>query len=398
LPADETSNPTTYLPMPGGPYVVPASQAPAGIEVSLILPTFKEARNIQSLLQEVFDTLRGVQGLRFEIIVVDDDSPDGTGQLALDESAKLPGVRVIRRVGETGLATAVIRGWQAAGGEILAVMDADLQHPPSVLTELLKAIRAGSDLAVGSRHVEEGGVSDWSLNRRIISRTAQLVGLVLLPEVVGRISDPMSGYFMLRRHVVAGKPLNPTGYKILIEVLARGTVGHISEIGYVFRERQEGQSKVSTAVYIQYLQHLLRLRMAWLRDSRFVRFCLVGLSGVVVDMLLLFLLSDPKMLAWGLTRSKILAAEAAIVNNFAWNDVWTFADLRGGKTSLRRKFHRFLKFNAICFMGLILNVVLLNIQFNWFGMNRYVANGTAILAATFWNYLINKRLAWRSAG
>ena len=297
-----------------------------------------------------------------------------------------------------GLATAVIRGWQVARGELLAVMDADLQHPPAVLGGLVKAIRAGADLAVGSRHVEEGGVSDWSLIRRVISRTAQLIGLVLLPEVVGRISDPMSGYFMLRRRVIAGKYLNPTGYKILVEVLARGTAGQIAEIGYVFRERQEGQSKVSTAIYIQYLRHLLRLRIALARESRFVRFCLVGLSGVVVDMLLLYLLSDPEILGWGLTRSKLIAAEAAIVNNFLWNDAWTFADMIGVKNSPARKFRRFLKFNAICTMGLILNVVLLNVQFNWLGMNRYLANGIAILAATSWNYLINKSFGWRTSG
>jgi dolichol-phosphate mannosyltransferase len=395
------SGPSAYCPAPRGPYVVPESKGdagrPDGIDLSLILPTFQEARNIRSTLAAVSETLCGVEGLRFEIIVVDDNSPDGTAQLALDESAALPDVRVIRRTEEAGLATAVIRGWQAARGEVLAVMDADLQHPPATLAQLVQAIRAGADLALASRHVEEGGVSDWSLARRIVSRTAQLVGLTLLPEVVGRVSDPMSGYFMLQRRVIAGKHLNPTGYKILIEVLARGTARSIAEIGYVFRERQEGQSKVSAAIYLQYAQHLMRLRVALLRESRFVRFCLVGLSGVAVDMLILFLLSDPKMLALGLTRSKIVAAEAAIVNNFLWNDAWTFSDLIGTRDSLRKKFHRFLKFNAICFLGLVLSVALLNIQFNWFSMNRYVANAIAILAATFWNYQVNRRMGWRSS-
>jgi len=395
------SGPPAYCPVPSGPYVVPASLGLDGgldrIDFSLILPTFQEASNIRSTLAVVSETLRGVAGLRFEIIVVDDNSPDGTAQLALDQSATLPEVRVIRRTEEAGLATAVIRGWQAARGEILAVMDADLQHPPATLTQLVQAIRTGSDLAVASRHVEEGGVSDWSLARRIVSRTAQLIGLTLLPEVVGRVSDPMSGYFMLQRRVIAGKHLNPTGYKILIEVLARGSAGKVAEFGYVFRERQEGQSKVSAAIYLQYVQHLLRLRLVLLQQSRFVRFCLVGLSGVAVDMLILFLLSDPKMLALGLTRSKIVAAEAAIVNNFLWNDAWTFSDLIGTKDSLRKKFHRFLKFNAICFMGLVLSVALLNIQFNWLGMNRYVANAIAILAATFWNYQVNRSMGWRSS-
>lgn len=250
------------LPVPAGPYLVTALEEDHGIELSLILPAYSEAKNIQLALQTVSGVLREVANLRFEIIVVDDNSPDGTAQLALDAVSSLPEVRVMCRTAESGLATAVIRGWQAARGEILAVMDADLQHPPEVLAQLVVAIRNGADLAVASRHVDDGGVGTWNLFRRLISRTAQAIGLVILPEVVGRLSDPMSGYFMLKRSVIAGKALNPTGYKILIEVLARGSVGKISEIGYVFRERQEGQSKVSTTIYLQYLQHLLRLRMA----------------------------------------------------------------------------------------------------------------------------------------
>jgi dolichol-phosphate mannosyltransferase len=176
------------------------------------------------------------------------------------------------RTSEAGLATAVIRGWQAARGQILGVMDADLQHPPAVLAQLIQAVQRGSDLAVASRHVENGGVGDWNLFRRIVSRTAQMIGLLILPEVLGRISDPMSGFFMVKRSAIAGRQLNPTGYKILIEVLARGNVRSISEVGYVFLERQEGESKVSLAIYMQYLLHLLRLRIALIRNSRPVRF------------------------------------------------------------------------------------------------------------------------------
>lgn len=377
-----------------GAYVVPKLERSGDIDLSLILPTFNEARNIQSALRIVARILREVAGLKFEIIVVDDNSPDGTWQLALDISSILPEVRVIRRTREHGLATAVIRGWQAARGGILGVMDADFQHPPAVLAQLVEAIRGGADLAVGSRHVEGGGVSDWSLIRRMISRTAQLIGLTLLPEVLGRVSDPMSGYFMLRRDAIAGKGLNPTGYKILIEVIARGHIRKISEIGYVFRERQEGQSKVSAAIYLQYVQHLLRLRLMLMRESRFVRFCLVGLSGVAVDMLLLFLLSDPKMVAWSLTGSKAVAAETAVVNNYLWNDAWTFADLVGTKKSLGDRLQRLVKFNSVCVVGLILNVALLDVQVQWLDMNRYLANGTAIMGAALWNYLVSRRLSW----
>ncbi len=386
------------LPPPSGSYVVPECPETRAIELSLVLPTFKEAQNIKPALRAVCNTLSQVESLTYEVIVVDDNSPDGTADLALELSNTIPGIRVIRRTRESGLATAVIRGWQAARGEILAVMDADLQHPPEVLGQLVQAIRGGADLAIGSRHVEEGGVSDWSILRRIVSRTAQMIGLVLLPDVVGRVSDPMSGYFMLKRRTIAGKPLNPTGYKILIEILGRGAIGAIVEVGYVFRERQEGSSKISTRIYLQYLQHLLRLRVDLLAQSPFIRFCLVGATGYLVDMLLLYLLSDPQALGFGLTRGKIASAEAAIVNNFLWNDAWTFARLVGRERSLRKKFRRFLKFNAICALGLVLSVVLLNIQFNWFGINRYLANTVAIVVTMLWNYTLNKRLGWRTTG
>ena len=262
----------------------------------------------------------------YEILVVDDDSPDGTWAIAMRLAERLPMVRVMRRRGEKGLSTAVIRGWQAARGEVLAVIDADLQHPPEVLARLWESMEAGADLAAASRHVQGGGVSDWSALRRALSRGAQLLGLAVLPSVVGRLTDPMSGYFMVRRSAIADAEMSPLGYKILIEVVGRGRIRSIAETGYVFRERTAGESKVTARLYVDYLRHLVRLRIATL-PPRFPRFAVVGFSGVVVDMGLLFLLSDPHALGWGLTRSKVLAAEAAIVNNFMWNDAWTFGDL-----------------------------------------------------------------------
>ena len=173
--------------------------------------------------------------------------------------------------------------------------------------------------------------------RRILSRGAQLLGLLILPGVLGRLTDPMSGYFMVRRASLAGVALDPIGYKILVEVVARGNIRWIGEAGYVFRERVEGESKVTRVLYVHYLQHLLRLRWATLPHSRFFRFCVVGATGVIVDMALLYVLSDANGLGWGLTRSKLLAAEAAILSNFLLNDAWTFGDVarpnRGSRPS-----------------------------------------------------------------
>jgi dolichol-phosphate mannosyltransferase len=378
--------------VPRGPLCVdPERQAP--IRLSLIVPTYNESRNLEELLRQLTAVLEPRLAGEYEILVVDDDSPDGTWAVAMRLAERWPAVRVMRRRSEKGLSTAVIRGWQAARGEVLAVIDADLQHPPEVLARLWEAIEAGADLAVASRHVEGGGVSDWSALRRALSRGAQLLGLAVLPSVVGRVSDPMSGYFMVRRAAISGAEMSPLGYKILIEVLGRGRIRTVSEVGYVFRERLAGESKVTAALYVDYLRHLVRLRLATL-PARFPRFAAVGLSGVGVDMALLFLLSDPHTLGWGLTQSKVLAAEAAIVNNFYWNDSWTFRDLAdklgGGKARLKR----FAKFNLICAMGLALSVLLLALQVDVLHVNRYLANGVAIAIVTAWNFWMNKAFSW----
>jgi dolichol-phosphate mannosyltransferase len=299
----------------------------------------------------------------------------------------------MRRTEEKGLSTAVIRGWQAARGEILGVIDADLQHPPEVLLQLLQEMEQGADLALASRHVEGGGVSEWSMIRRILSRGAQMLGLLILPEVISRLSDPMSGYFMVKRKAIAGKTLSPVGYKILVEVVARGKIRWIGEVGYVFRERQSGESKVTSQQYWEYLQHLIRLRLSL--SSRFIQFCLVGLTGVVVDMGFLYLLHDPSTLGLPLTRSKIIAAELAILNNFLWNDLWTFRDVAQRQPGKRQRIKRFLKFNLICLVGLILNVILLNLLVNLFGLNHYLANFLAIALVTVWNFWFNLKLSWR---
>jgi dolichol-phosphate mannosyltransferase len=245
---------------PRGPFVVAAEDAAgAPLQLSVVIPTFNEHTNIEALIRQVTGLLGRELGDSYEIIVVDDDSPDRTWELAAELTAMYHTLRVVRRQGERGLSTAVIRGWQVARGRVLAVIDGDLQHPPKALTRLWTAIGEGADLAVASRNVKGGGVSDWSLRRRILSRGAQLLALALVPGVVRRLSDPMSGYFMVRRSAIAGTVLDPLGYKILVEVVGRGRIHSIAEIGYVFRERDEGDSKVTWRTYVEYLRHLVRL-------------------------------------------------------------------------------------------------------------------------------------------
>ncbi|MGK7942809.1 MAG: glycosyltransferase [Crocosphaera sp.] len=382
------------------------------LKFSLILPTYNEADNIQDIVKILSQLLdQSIPG-EYELIVVDDNSPDHTWKLALELTSDYPQLRVMRRIEEKGLSTAVIRGWQVARGDILGVIDADLQHPPEVLQQLLGEMEKGADLAVASRHVEGGGVSEWSIIRRFLSRGAQMLGLMILPEVIGRLSDPMSGYFMVRRTAIVGKPLSPVGYKILIEVTARGKIRWLAEAGYVFRERQAGESKVTWKQYIEYLQHLVRLRLSL--SARFIQFCLVGFSGLFVDLMVFSLLR--KGLELGLTRSTMLSAEVAIINNFLWNDLWTFRDISSRQPGKRQRLKRFIKFNFVCLAGVILQTLLVNVFVNIFQglqLNQTIADLTAngflriilsddilakliaIIMVTFWNFWLNTKLSWR---
>lgn len=360
---------------------------------SLIIPSYNEGANIQKIIKILSKILDSRIPNEYELIVVDDDSPDRTWKLAQELIPDYPQLRVMRRQGEKGLSTAVIRGWQVARGEILGVIDADLQHPPEILLQIWSEMEKGADLGIASRHVEGGGVSQWSVVRRFLSRGAQMLGLIILPEVISRLSDPMSGYFMVRRSAIVGKYLSPVGYKILIEVTARGAIRWIAEVGYVFREREAGESKVTWKQYVEYIQHLLKLRFDLWPVKRFFRFGVVGFSGVFVDLGIFYVLRT--ILELGLTRSAILSSEVAIINNFLWNDAWTFNDISSQQKGWSKRIKRLLKFNVICLSGLIINVLLVNFLFNVLGINEYIAKLIAIAAVTIWNFWFNLKLSWR---
>ena len=186
----------------------------------------------------------------WELIIVDDGSPDGTADLA-ESYADVHPVRVVRRPGKAGLASAVLAGFAQARGDVLVVMDADLSHPPEAVPRLVSAIEEGADLAVGSRYVTGGGTEDWPLKRRVVSRAACLIGNVLVP-----IRDCTSGFFAIRRSALDGVKLNTIGFKIGFEVMARGRYKKAVEIPYVFRDRELGKSKFGRREVMQYLVQL----------------------------------------------------------------------------------------------------------------------------------------------
>jgi dolichol-phosphate mannosyltransferase len=212
-----------------------------------VVPTYNEAGSLPLLVDRL---VKAFAGREWELVVVDDGSPDGTADLA-DGLGKTHPIRVLRRPGKAGLASAVVAGFAAARGDTLLVMDADLSHPPEVAPKLADAIASGADLAVGSRYVSGGGIEDWPMRRQVVSRVACLMGNALVP-----VRDSTSGFFALRRSVVDGVKLNPIGFKIGFEVMARGRYKKVVEVPYTFRDREHGASKFGQREIVQYVQQL----------------------------------------------------------------------------------------------------------------------------------------------
>lgn len=224
------------------------------VKLSVILPTYNEREN----LPEVVAQIRRLP-IDVECVIVDDNSPDGTGEVAELLASKDPSIKVIHRPRKAGLASAVYAGLSKASAPYIAVMDADLQHPPHLLTQMLQALEDGYDLVVASRYVRGGGVVGWPLLRRIVSRVATLLAHLTVPRSRA-VKDPMSGYFALKRGVLESVRVHsPIGYKLLLTILAKGRYSKVKEVPMVFRRRLRGESKLDQREVLTYLKLLLNL-------------------------------------------------------------------------------------------------------------------------------------------
>lgn len=355
-------------------------------KLSLIIPTYNEKDNITPLLSRIDQALAGYS---YEVLVVDDNSKDGTIETATELAKKYPVKLIVRRV-ERGLATAVVHGLKSATGNIIGVMDADLQHPPEVLPQLVKAIQDGADMAIASRYVEGGGCPHWGLARRIISRVALVISHLLLPST-RPVKDPLTGFFMFRRQNVAPENLKPIGYKISLEVMLTGHFQNMVEVPYIFEDRSAGQSKLNPREQLDYLRHLFSLMARTGELKRLLKFAAVGLSGIIVNQGLLWLLTDFGGLQYYI--SALFAIEASIISNFVLNDYFTFADRRTGRG--RSFIVRLLKFNVTCLAGAGIQYGLLVLFTSVFGVYYLISNLIAIAVAFLWNYFMSSWWTWK---
>jgi len=354
--------------------------------VSVIIPTYNEKDNIAPLLARIDKALSGYD---YEVLIVDDNSSDGTIEIASELASRYP-VKVIVRQNERGLATAVVHGLRAASGRIIGVMDADLQHPPEVIPELIKALQGGADMVVASRYIEGGGCPNWGLSRKIISRVALVISHLLLPST-RPVKDPLSGFFMFRRQNVDPEKLKPIGYKISLEVMLTGRFQRVVEVPYIFEDRSAGKSKLNPGQQLDYLRHLFSLMARTGERGMLLKFMAVGLSGVIVNEGVYWLLTRFGGLAAYDYLAVVIGIEVSIITNFILNDTFTFAKRRRGKSFMGR----FLKFNLICLAGAAIQWGLFMLFTRVFGVYDLLSNFIGIVVAFLWNYFVNRNWTWR---
>ena len=359
---------------------------PRGPEVSVIVPTFNERDNVVEMVRRVGDCLRD---FAWEIIFVDDDSPDGTADLVRQLGAKDARIRCVQRIDRRGLSSASVEGMLASSAPYLAVIDGDLQHDERLLPQMLAELKLGEvDMVVGSRFAPGGGTGDWATGRVRLSKYGMRLSRMLVPDT---LADPMSGFFMLRRSVfeAAVRKLSTIGTKILMDLFASAPKPlRFKEMPYNFRLRQAGDSKLDSATAWEYAMLLLDKLFGHILPVRFVAFCIVGALGVAVHfaiLTLLFQFGHIRFLA-----GQAIATVCTMTVNFTINNVLTYRDQR-----LRgiRWLRGWLSFNIACSLGACMNVGLAT-YLNEVTGTRYLAALGGITVGAVWNYAVTKRLTW----
>ena len=361
------------------------------IELSVVVPTYNERPNVGELIRRLDVTLKGFD---WEAVFVDDDSPDGTADEVRAMARSDSRVRCIQRLGRRGLSRAVIEGILSTSSPVVAVIDADLQHDETVLPAMLARLRGDAaqapvDLVVASRYAAGGKLEGWDAERARMSRLATALANRMVPT---GLSDPMSGFFLMRRETFerAVRRLSGEGYKLLLDLLASapGPV-RLAEVPYTFRPRMAGQSKLDSAVLWEFSLLLIDKRFGRWIPARFLLFSLVGISGVFIHFTALTLLYRGAGLAF--TTSQAAATIVAMTSNYALNNSLTYRDQRHRGLGWWRGL---LTFYAICGFGVVANVGVAGLLFEHQGWALAAAAGA--LVGTGWNYAATRLFTWRA--
>jgi dolichol-phosphate mannosyltransferase len=356
-------------------------------ELTIVVPTFNERANIPLLVERLSHLLTSCD---WEVIFVDDNSPDGTAGSARTIGEQDSRVRCIRRIGRRGLAGACLEGMLASQARYVAVMDADLQHDEGLLVPMLEALRTGrADVAVASRYLYGGSAAGLSKQRSRVSRGSNAVVRLLLGI---ELSDPMSGHFMIRREAFEGiaPALSSQGFKILLDILAtaRGSLRTI-ELPSTFRERQHGESKLDSKIALDFAALVTAKLTHDAVSARFLLFCLVGFTGLGIHLSILSALLTLSDLSFGVAQA--FATVGAIAWNFVLNNLFTYRDQRlTGWHFLTG----LIRFQVICAIGAISNVGIATWIYDYHEV-WWIAGLGGALIGTVWNFVVSAALVWR---
>ncbi|MEM2062124.1 MAG: glycosyltransferase family 2 protein [Candidatus Nitrosocaldus sp.] len=375
--------------------------------LSIIIPTYNEAENIPNLLRSIRDGLHTFLkqlNVMAEIIIVDDDSPDGTADVVEQHSKHIASegrfnIKVLRRYGRRGLLSAVLDGLKAAKGSNVVVMDADLSHPPALIPAMLdELIQDRCDLVIASRYVDGGSVENWSMKRKALSVSANMIARMILNL---NVKDAVSGFFACKRWVLEGIEFTTSGYKILLEVLVKVNNIRVKEIPYTFVNRSHGKSKFSTKIAIDYLRAVWLLyrygrkkrreerRGSVLFLSRAARFYTVGASGLLVNYGTASLANSLLANVHIATLTGILCS---ITSNFILNKLWTFEDTDLAVMYTLKQYSYYMGLSSV---GGALQFLLTHLLSQIYGMNYNLALLIAIGLASMWNFLSNKKWTFK---
>jgi len=373
-------------------------------QISIIIPTYNESQNIIQILKSIGNNLP--KNLRTEAIVVDDNSPDGTGKIVeeyLKEFKKMADytVDIVHRTTKSGLGSAILRGIQHAKGDTIVVMDSDFSHPPQIIPKLIESIKKYQcDIAVASRYMKGGKIQGWSIKRKIISKFATLIakkGLGIDTK------DPMSGFFAFKKNILNGLNIDAIGYKILLEILVKTKNVTITEVPYTFQDREFGSSKLNMKTVLDYYKSVWKLyrygkpqeEKEKRKSVRFLykaaRFYTVGASGFVVNYLISLLFAGGISDMWYL-HANVIGIIASITTNFILNKAWTFGDrdFRIKKTmSQYGKFAMFSSLGALVQLGMVYFLVD-NAEISY-----PLALILAVATAAFGNFVLNKKFTFK---
>ena len=373
-------------------------------QVSIIIPTYNESENIIQVLKSIGDYLP--KDIATEAIVVDDNSPDGTGKVVEDyinDTQNKIGytIDVIHRKTKSGLSSAILDGIQHSSGETVVVMDSDFSHPPKIIPQLVEEIKISKyDIAIASRYTEGGEVSGWSTKRKLISKTAK--GIAKAGLGVNE-SDPMSGFFAFRRKILEGIKFDAIGYKMLLEILVKTKGAKVKEIPYTFTNRMYGSSKLDSSTILDYVKSVWRLYRYGhkVEDSktrtsvRFIskagRFFTVGLSGLLVNYLVSLLFVDAIMNFWYI-HATLIGIIVSMSSNFILNKIWTFEDRNFEAKKTLAQDGKFVGFSSL---GELIQIGMVYVMVDNYQFAYSLALILAVITAASSNFILNKKWTFK---